>query len=122
MSRNKKEIDVFPFEDKTLEERKIESDKLKTKFPDRLPVLIKRGSDSVQEIDKKKFLVPIDITVGQFIYIIRKRINLPPEKAIFVFVKNALPPTSALMSAIYQKYKNEDGFLYVTYSGENTFG
>ena len=26
------------------------------------------------------------------------------------------------MSAIYDERKDEDGFLYVTYSGENTFG
>jgi hypothetical protein len=30
--------------------------------------------------------------------------------------------TAALMSHIYEKYKDEDGFLYITYSGENTFG
>lgn len=28
----------------------------------------------------------------------------------------------AVMSAIYEEKKDEDGFLYVTYSGENTFG
>lgn len=28
----------------------------------------------------------------------------------------------AIMSAIYEEKKDEDGFLYVTYSGENTFG
>jgi len=26
------------------------------------------------------------------------------------------------MSDIYAKYKDEDGFLYITYSGESTFG
>jgi GABA(A) receptor-associated protein len=26
------------------------------------------------------------------------------------------------MGHIYEKYKDEDGFLYITYSGENTFG
>lgn len=31
-------------------------------------------------------------------------------------------PTGAIMSAIYEEKKDEDGFLYVTYSGENTFG
>jgi hypothetical protein len=31
--------------------------------------------------------------VGQFVYVIRKRIKLSPEKAIFIFVKNVLPPT-----------------------------
>lgn len=42
--------------------------------------------------------------------------------AIFVFVNNTLPPASSLMSQIYNDHKDEDGFLYVTYSGESTFG
>jgi len=62
------------------------------------------------------------LTVGQFVYVVRKRIKLSPEKAIFIFVNNTLPPTAALISAIYEEHKDEDGFLYVTYSGENTFG
>lgn len=56
---------------------------------------------------------------GQFVYVIRKRIKLEPEKAIFIYVDEVLPPTAALMSSIYEEYKDEDGFLYVTYSGEN---
>lgn len=82
-----------------------------------------------------------DLTVGQFVYVIRKRIKLAPEKAIFIFVDEVLPPTAQLMSAIYEEHKcvsnvttvpripeshleirDEDGFLYVSYSGENTFG
>ena len=74
------------------------------------------------DIDKKKYLVPQDLTVGQFVYIIRKRIKLSPEKAIYLFINNILPPTAALMSSIYEDQKDEDGFLYITYSGENTFG
>lgn len=30
--------------------------------------------------------------------------------------------SAALMSSIYEENKDEDGFLYMTYSGENTFG
>ena len=59
-----------------------------------------------------RYLVPADLTVGQFVYVIRKRIKLSPEKAIFVFVNNVLPPTAALMSSIYEEHKEEDGFLY----------
>lgn len=29
---------------------------------------------------------------------------------------------AALMSTIYDEHKDEDGFLYIVYSGENTFG
>ena len=45
-----------------------------------------------------------------------------PEKAIFIFVNNVIPPSSSLLSQVYQEHADEDGFLYVTYSSENTFG
>ena len=69
----------------------------------------------IATIDKKKYLVPSDLTVGQFVYVIRKRIKLSPEKAIFIFVEEMLPPTAALMNSIYEEHKDEDGFLYITY-------
>lgn len=94
------------------------------KYPARVPVICERaeGSD-VENIDKKKYLVPSNLTVGQFVYVIRKRMKLNPEKAIFVFVNDKiLPSTGSLMSGLYGEHKEDDGFLYVTYSGENTFG
>ncbi|CAN4116663.1 unnamed protein product [Withania somnifera] len=106
-----------------LERRQAESSRIREKYPERIPVIVERAEKSdISDIDKKKYLVPADLTVGQFVYVVRKRINLSAEKAIFVFVKNILPPTAALMSAIYEENKDEDGFLYMTYSGENTFG
>lgn len=106
-----------------LEKRKEESMRIRSKFQDRIPVICERVEDSdIPNIDKRKYLVPSDLTVGQFVYVIRRRIHLPSEKAIFIFVKDILPPTTALMSTIYDQYKDEDGFLYIVYSGENTFG
>jgi GABA(A) receptor-associated protein len=67
-------------------------------------------------------LVPSDLTVGQFVYVVRKRISLAPEKALFVFVGATLPPSAALLATVYDKHKDRDGFLYVQYSSENTFG
>ena len=69
-----------------------------------------------------RYLVPVDLTVGQFVFVIRNRIKLPPEQAVFVFINDVMPPTASLMSAIYEEQKSPDGFLYITYSGENTFG
>lgn len=105
------------------EKRKEEAQRITKKFTNRIPVICEKAEKSdVPDIDKRKYLVPDDLTVGQFIYVIRKRIELPPEKAIFIFVNNTLPPTASLMSAIYQEYRDKDDFLYVTYAGENTFG
>ncbi|TYG90448.1 hypothetical protein ES288_A12G182900v1 [Gossypium darwinii] len=106
-----------------LERRQAEAARIREKYPDRIPVIVERADKSdVPDIDKKKYLVPADLTVGQFVYVVRKRIKLGPEKAIFIFVKNILPPTAAMMSAIYDENHDEDGFLYMTDSGENTFG
>uniref|UniRef100_A0A061RNH4 Autophagy-related protein n=1 Tax=Tetraselmis sp. GSL018 TaxID=582737 RepID=A0A061RNH4_9CHLO len=110
-------------EEHPLEKRQAEAARIREKYPERVPVIVeKAGKSDIPDIDKKKYLVPADLTVGQFVYVIRKRIRLSPEKAIFIFVKNVLPPTAALMSSIYDEHKDEDGFLYITYSGENTFG
>merc|ERR1712060_48503 len=106
-----------------LEKRQAEAQRIREKYPDRIPVIVEKAEKSdIPDIDKKKYLVPADLTVGQFVYVIRKRIKLSPEKAIFIFVSNVLPPTAALMSSIYEEHKDEDGFLYIAYSGENTFG
>eukprot|EP00924_Labyrinthula_sp_SR-Ha-C_P007570 snap_masked-scaffold_42-processed-gene-0.11-mRNA-1 protein AED:0.09 eAED:0.09 QI:0/-1/0/1/-1/1/1/0/118 len=106
-----------------VEKRRHEAERIRQKYPDRIPVICEKDTRSeIVDIDKKKYLVPQDLTVGQFVYIIRKRIKLSPEKAIYLFINNVLPPTAALMSTIYDEQKDEDGFLYITYSGEGTFG
>lgn len=110
-------------EQHSLEKRKAEATRIRSKYPDRIPVISEKNvKSSINDIDKKKYLVPNDLTFGQFIYVIRKRIKLLPEQAIFVFVNNRQIPASELMSQVYAQYKDDDGFLYVTYSGESTFG
>tara|TARA_B100002051_G_scaffold275201_2_gene318285 strand:- start:516 stop:872 length:357 start_codon:yes stop_codon:yes gene_type:complete len=105
------------------EKRKAEALRIRTKYPDRCCVIVTQahGSDA-PSIDRHKYLVPGDLTVGQFTYVVRKRIKVSSEKAIFMFVNNTLPASSELMSSVYETKKEPDGFLYFIYSGENTFG
>jgi GABA(A) receptor-associated protein len=105
------------------EKRKSEAERIRAKYPDRVPVICEKADRSdIPDIDKKKYLVPADLTVGQFHYVIRKRIKLAPEKALFLFCSNSIPPNASLMSTVYEEQKDEDGFLYIQYSGESTFG
>ena len=95
------------------------------KYPDRVPVFVSRGANdrNLKDIQTNKFIVPEGITVSQFMSIIRKKIELTPEMALFIFVKNdVLPIQSSTMGMLYHKYKNDDGLLEIKYWGENTFG
>lgn len=101
--------------------QKIE--RMKLKYPNRIPVVVNKSKNSnAPDIDKNKYLVPSDLTLGQFIFVIRKRINLNPEQAIYIFCKDTLPNTSMVMSELYNIYKNSNELLELTYNIENTFG
>lgn len=85
-------------------------------------IIQKAPHSSIGDLDKNKFLVPYEVTVAQFIWILRQRLRLNPNKAIYLFVNKTLPQSSALMGEIYNQLHDQDGFVYAMYSGENTFG
>lgn len=72
------------------------------RYPDRLPCIVERALNrgaSVPQLDKSKFLVPADLTVGQLVFVIRRRLTLPPEQALFLYV-NATLPSSTLLCVV----------------------
>ena len=90
-------------------------DRIKLKYPNRIPVIVNKSKNSnAPDIDKNIYLVPSDLTLGQFIFVIRKRINLNPEQAIYIFCKDTLPNTSMVMSELYNIYKNSNELLQNT--------
>jgi GABA(A) receptor-associated protein len=66
----------------TFNERLNEANRVRDKYLDKIPIICERGSTSnnCPEIDKNKYLVPGELTVGQFIYVIRKRITPTKKK------------------------------------------
>merc|ERR1712146_108666 len=116
--------EAVPFEKRSAEARRILA-----KYPDRIPVICEKAARSdLPDIEKKKFLVPGTMLCGEFKYIIHKHLNesgsgaIASDQTIYLFAKNHTPKTGALMSEIYEQYKDMDGFLYVAYSAENTLG
>ena len=109
----------------SLEDRKKESIRVIGKHPDRIPIICEKhekASCILPQVDKYKYLVPNDLTIGQFIYVIRKRIHLTPEQAIYLFVDGTIPQSNETINTVYHKHKDKDGFLYISYTNENTFG
>lgn len=110
--------------EKPLEQRQADSKKIIDKFPDKVCVYVERSEkcNTVPDIDKHKFLVPGALSIGQFIFVIRKRVKLAPEIGLFFYANNTILSGTTSMNNIYDKYKADDNFLYITYSGENCFG
>lgn len=106
----------------SVETRKRIADRLLEQHPDRIPVIVLRGTSRDPEIDRKKFLVPSDLPVYRFINELRHHINIKPHQALFIFFGGRTLAHSNTMSDMYSRHKDPDGFLYVTYSIENTFG
>ena len=48
------------------------ADKIREKYPERIPVIVEKLPKArVGDLDKKKYLVPSDLTIGQFYFLIR---------------------------------------------------
>jgi GABA(A) receptor-associated protein len=105
-------------------ERLKKSQTILEKYPDRVPLIIqpsKNDRDSYP-IDKSKYITPRDLTLMQLQQIIRKRVRFPAEKALFIFINNKIYPVTSLIGSVYDTNKDADGFLYITYCQESTFG
>ena len=113
----------------TYRDRCEESSKMISRYPDKIPVLCEMNPSAAissgikLKLTRMKYLVPRDLTIGQLAYVIRKRFEIPSEKAMFIMVDNkVVPPTAALISDIYERYKDFDNFLYTEIHLENFFG
>jgi GABA(A) receptor-associated protein len=106
----------------SFEERFAESKRVLVKHDYRIPVICEKASSDLPCLDKTKYLVPIDLTIGQFIYIIRNRMKLPPQEALFLLVSRNMFSSATMLGTLYECYKDPDGFLYIQYCKENTFG
>ena len=114
------------FRDKfSFNKRQDEAYRIMEKYPDRIPIICEKDKRSldIPDIDRKKYLVPVDLSIANFMYVIRKRIKISPDKSIYLFIDNhVMPATSQLISQLYTEHKDDDGFLYIKYAGESTFG
>ena len=102
---------------------KKEVELIRQKYPGYIPIVV-RPKNKKMEISKKKFLVTGEITMGQFLFIIRKKMpNIKASDGIYLFIDGSLPPVSAPLSLIYNEKKDKDtDMLFVTACNENTFG
>jgi GABA(A) receptor-associated protein len=105
-------------------QRKHDCEQILLKYPNNIPVICEKYpySKNAPEIDKHKYLIGSELTVGQFMLVIRKRMNVKPEIGLYIFINGIIHSNSSLLRHLYNDFKDDDGFLYIEYDIENTFG
>lgn len=97
------------------------------KFPTKVAIIVERAPNSdptLTQLANPKFLMPKAFSIGEVLSVVRSKLNLNKEKGLVLMEsrgKYMLKPSHNI-GDVYEQYKDEDGFLYLLYCQENTYG
>lgn len=114
----------LPPDQGTLEARRRRSAVLMSSFPGKVPVYCRSGSADLV-LEQERFLVTKEWTAAQFLIVLRQRIKEGSPGArdsLLLMTNHYLVPATSTFQELYDRYGDEDGFLYMSVRLENTFG
>lgn len=98
--------------------------KIREEYPGHIPIILRKSINdkNLPDIGQKNFIVPDNILVSYFIGTIKTKIETSAVKSIWLSSKGKLISPTEKIKNIHYKYADTDGFLYLEYRGEDTFG
>lgn len=102
-----------------------EVEAIRHRFPNKVPLYVERyvREREVPVLGRNKFLVPQELTMSQFLYIIRTKMKLRESQALYLLVNDkVLASHSMTMAQAYEQFRHKDGYLHITYAAQQVFG
>lgn len=121
-------MEKHPFEKRyPFEKRKELADKLRARFPDKVPVIVNISPHDkiLPALEKEKYLVDSSMPAHELMYYVKQQLKAQDdcsERALFYFVNDSIMNCADLIGHIHEAHAAKDGLLYVLLSSENTFG
>lgn len=110
----------------SFEQREKECKDILKKHNDKIALIIElspTASSITPYIPKRKFLASPDMNFYEFLIVVRNRFDLNHTQSILFFVNDTILITNTMkISELYHQYRDHDGFVYLKYTTENTFG
>lgn len=121
----------------SLIERKDITKKILEKYVDKCPIYLSLDNAILSNIDPifrkniNRYIVTSNLTLSQYLSIIRKKINFSQNESLTLFIEifegnklinTILAPLTSSIDYIYNNYKDDDGFIYLKIVKENVFG
>ena len=119
---NKKPAEKF--RSRPLEERKEKLEKLLSKNPNKVPIVFEKHKKSkLGGNDDAKFISTKNIKLGDLVKQLRDMWKLSDDTSLFFSCQNkAILKPDALIGDLYDRCKEEDGYLYIQFREVETFG
>nr|XP_012606595.1 microtubule-associated proteins 1A/1B light chain 3C-like [Microcebus murinus] len=108
---------------KSLATRQEEVAGTQARFPNKIPVIVERypREKFLPLLNKTKFLVSQELTMTQFLSIIRSHVVPRATEAFCLLVNNKnLLNINVTMAETYKDWKDKDGFMCMTYASQET--
>jgi hypothetical protein len=107
-------------------QRLKKSQHLLEKYNDRIPIIIEKNvkDNTLARLDTNKYLIHGDSNVISVLNLLREKLKLTENQSIYltIYNTNVILNPSHTLNSVYNNHKHNDGFLYIEYYGENTFG
>ena len=114
------------FKDKPIEVRKAKYKSLMSKEENaqRVPIIceLHENSRQFQVKNDLKFLTHEKMILKNFQSSVRKKLNCSDDQIIFFYHNKNVLKLDQSIGELYQKYKSEDGFLYLKFSEIKALG